>query len=292
MNTRPSFSTFVLSLALLAGACSDGGSSGGGSTPTGMGSISFEVTDAPIDPSLIERAVIEVDEIRVHREADGESGFVTVFQGGPIAIDLARLRNGLTQGLNGDFLPVGSYGQIRLHVSDALLELVDGRIFTTDDDTIRLTSQDTSGYKIFLDPPVVIREGLDTRVLLDFELPKTFSPIPANDLANVNFFHLHPNVRAAVLQETGELRGTVTTRDTSGNVMPADGASVYVLTPGESDPELALAMTMTDANGQAAILGLPAGTYDVLALLGERSGRAEDVGVSIGNVASFEIALE
>lgn len=275
----------------LLAACS-GGSGGGGAAPSGMGSIAFDVTDAPIDPALIRHAVLEVDAVRVHREADGDTGFTTFWQGGPVELDLARLRNGLTQGLNGGYLEPGTYNQVRVHVTAARLELQDGRVFSTADDTIRLTSQDTSGYKIFLNPPVVIRPDVETRVLLDFQLPKTFSPIPANDLDSARLFHLHPNVRTAILQETGELRGVVTTTDANGAVIPADGAAVYVLAPGESDPDLALATTLTDASGQAAILGVPVGTYDVLATLDGRSGLAVGLTVSLGGVTDFEIALE
>lgn len=283
--------TLGLALVLLAAACT-GGSGGGGSASSGVGSIAFDVTDAPFDFTKVERAEIEVDAIRLHREADGDSGFVTVFEGDPIVIDLAQLRNGLTQGLNGGLLEAGSYGQIRLRIRNALLEMKDGRVFSTRDDTIRLTSQDTSGYKIFLDPAVVVRADVETRVLLDFQLPRTFSPVPANDFDSARFLHLHPNVRAAVLQETGELRGTVTTTDAQGASIPAAGAAIFVLAPGETDPELAVATTLTDANGQAAVLGVPVGSYDVLATLDGRTGRDEALTVSVGAVTSFEIALE
>ena len=282
--------TLALPLTLILAACGGGG--GGGSGSSGTGTIAFEVTDAPIDPSLVARAVIEVDAVRVHRDADAESGFQTVYEGSPVVFDLLELRNGLTQGFNSGALPVGSYGQLRLHVTDALLELVDGRVFSTQDDTIRLTSQNTSGFKVFLSPPVEVRANVVTRVLLDIDLTKTFSPVPANNLAEASFFHLHPNVRAAVLQETGELRGTVTMLDDEGAVVPAANAAVYVLPPGESEPDLALATTLTDANGQAAILGMPVGTYDVLATLDGRTGRADGLTVSVGAVTSFEITLE
>lgn len=257
-----------------------------------MGSLSFEFTDAPIDPSLIARAVIEVDSVRVHRASDADSGFLTVFEGRPITIDLARLRNGLTQGLRAVELPVGSYGQVRLHVTDAELELRDGRVFSTRAGTIQLTSQDRSGYKVFLSPAVQVSEGVETRVLLDFLLPKTFSPVPANDLASARLFHLHPNVRAAVLQETGELRGVVTTTDDQGAVLPAANAMVYALDPGVTDLDFAVAATLTDDLGQAAILGMPVGTYDVRAVLGNRQAVATGLGVSRGAVTSFELALE
>ncbi len=278
-------------LFLLLTACSDGGG-GSAAGGTGQGSMVIEITDAPIDPKQIAVAILEVDRVTAHREADGESGFVTIFDGSPVEVNLTTLRNGLTLALQEAPLEEGAYSQIRLRVTDAFLELRNGNQYSTRDGTIRLTSQDTSGYKIFLDPPVEIHEGVQTRVLVDFHLPKTFSPVPANDLENARFFHLHPNVRAAVLQETGELRGVVTTTDDQGDTVPAAGAAVYVLDPGATDPDLAVASTMTDEDGSAAILGLPAGTYDVLAVLGDESARAEGLVVTRGGVTSFEIHIE
>lgn len=284
--------TLTIPLALTLAACSGGGSGSSSMGSSSTGTIVFEVTDAPLDPELIARVVVEIDAVRVHREADGDSGFLTIYEGDPISFNLLNLRNGLTQVLSRGNLPTGSYGQVRVHISDAELELTDGRVFSTEDDTIRLTSQDTSGYKLFLSPPVDVRENVETRVLLDFLTSKTFSPVPANDLDDARFFHLHPVMRFAVLEETGELRGAVTTTDALGASIPAANAAVYVLAPGETDPDLALALTMTDANGQAAILGVPVGTYDVLATLDGRTGRDEGLVVNVGAVTSFEIALE
>lgn len=282
----------LLATALLLSSACSGSSSEGSSSGSGTGMLGFDVTDAPIDPSLIARAVVEVDSIRVHRESDADSGFLTVFEGGPVTIDLASLRNGLTHAFRAVELPVGSYGQVRLRVTDAELELTDGRVFSTRAGTIQLTGQDRSGYKIFLAPAVEVREDVETRVLLDFLLPKTFSPVPANDLSSARLFHLHPNVRVATLQETGELRGVVTTTDDLGATIPAVNAAVYVLDPGVTDPDFALAATLTDGLGQAAILGLPVGTYDVRAVLDARSATTTGVTVSQGAVTSFELALQ
>lgn len=288
--TRHTLRFLFAALLLSTAACS--GSASGGADATGTGTLRLEITDAPIDPSRIARAVIEVDSIRLHRESDADSGFLTLFEGDPIAIDLARLRNGLTHGFRAVELPVGSYGQVRLRVTDAELELRDGRVFSTRAGTIQLTSQDRSGYKVFLAPAVEVREGVETRVLLDFLLPKTFSPIPASDLDSARLFHLHPNVRAAVLQETGEVRGVVHRLDELGATVPAANATLYVLDPGVTDPDFALAATLTDALGQAAILGVPVGTYDLRAELDGRSATLTGLSVAREQVTSFELTLQ
>lgn len=293
MKTLSRFFLSCLIPPFLLAACGGGGGGAAASGPVpGSGTLVLEATDAPIDPRLIESAILWVDEIRIHREADGDSGFVTLYDGNPREVELTTLRNGLTRALASGILESGSYGQLRLHCSDAYLRLKNGREYSTQEDTIRLTSQDTSGFKIFFDPPVVIEEDVQTEVLLDFDVPKTFSPVPGNDIENARFFHLHPLVRTGVVSSSGELRGVVTTMDDSGNLAAAPHAAVYVLPPGETDPIHAVASTLSDANGGAAILAVPPGTYDLLALLGERQGRADGLVVTAGHVTPFEIHVE
>lgn len=273
-------------------ACGSEGASGP-SAPDELGSILFEITDAPIDPQLLEEAVLEVDAIRVHGEADAENGFTTVFDAPrPLVVDLLTLRNGVTAPVQAGFLEPGTYRQARLILSDASLKLKNGKEYSTQAGTIDLTSQGRSGYKIFFDPPIEVQAGVQTRVLLDFQVPKTFSPIPANDLENARTFHLHPLVRFAVLQETGELRGVVTTTDDLGAEIPAAGAAVFVLDPGETDLARAVATTLADDAGMAAILGLPAGTFDVLATLAGKQGRQNGLVIAAQAVTSFSILVQ
>jgi hypothetical protein len=285
----PARSLALLAAFTLATACGGGGSS----APLTPGSLVFELADAPIDPALLASAVIEVDALRVHREADGEGGFETVFDPEtPKVVDLLKLRNGITQPLQAGLLAPGSYRQARLVLSDAALELTSGKQYSTRAGTLQLTSHDTSGYKIFFDPPIEVRAGVETRVLLDFQMLKTFSPVPANDPENARLYHLHPVVRFAVLQETGELRGVVTTTDDLGAEVAAAGAAVYVLDPGETDLERAVATTLADEAGMAAILGVPAGTFDVVATHAGRTGRQDGLVVAAEAVTSFSIRLE
>jgi len=289
MLTHHSSLLFVGIFFTLA-ACGGGA---GASAPVQPGSIVFELTDAPIDPALLASAVIEVDAIRVHRQVDGDAGFETVFDArDPLVVDLLTLRNGITQPIQAGFLEPGSYRHARVLVSDAALTLRSGKEFSTRAGTIQLTNQDASGFRILFDPPVEVRPGVQTRILLDFQVLKTFSPIPGNDLENARTFHMHPIVRFAVLQETGELRGVVTTTDDLGAVLPAAGAAVYVLDPAETDLERALATSLADDAGMAAILGLPAGTFDVVATHGEKQGRQNGLVIAAEAVTSFAVQVQ
>lgn len=281
----------TLALITLLAACSGGAPGGPGGASGDPGTLVLEITDAPIDPSRIERAAIAVDRVQLHADAGADSGFVTIYDGDPVQFDLTALRNGLTQAFLAGSLAPGTYAQARLRVSDALLVMKTGEVFSTRADTIRLTSHDTSGFKVFFEPPIEIRAGVETRALLDFQLDRTFSPVPGNRMEDANFFHLHPNVRTAVLQETGELRGAVTRLDDLGEPVAAAGAAVYVLDPGETDTSLAVASTLTNEDGSFAILGLPVGSFDVQAHLDGLVGTAT-VDVTRGGVTDVQLLVE
>ncbi len=279
-------SALILSLC----SCSSGGSGAQGSA--GDGTLVLSVTDAPFDHSIVDEAVIDVDKIRIHADANAGSGFLTLYDGAPITFDLLDLTNGLTQELVQAQVPAASYRQIRLHVASAYLKLTNGNLYTTDDGSLKLTSQDTSGFKVFVDPPVVVQAGFSTELLLDFDLTKTFKGIPANDPENATSFKLMPVIRAANLSTSGEIRGLVTEDDGAGGQIPAPNATVYILPPGETDLGNSLANTSTGADGLYAVLGLPAGSYDVVATKAALQDRLDGVVVSVGSASVADLFVQ
>jgi hypothetical protein len=279
-------------LAVLAGAgCSDGGGSSGGG-PGGPGSLTLLATDAPFAHDIVAEASITITEVRIHRESDAESGFETLYDGDPIEFDLLELQDGVTRELFRVDLPAGTYRQLRLVLSDARLELENGNVYSTDDDTLKFTSQATSGFKIFIDPPLEIVTDLAATVLLDFDLTKTFHPIPANDAENATRYQLQPVIHVANLSETGVLRGRVTRDDGVGSQVPVDGATVYVLQPGELDLANSLRTTGTRPTGGYALLGLEPGAYDVVAVQGAEQGRVNGQQVFAGNTTVVDVEIE
>ena len=267
------------------------GGSGGGGGGGGVGTIGLVATDAPRAHSQVTEAVIRVDKIRIHPEADAEGGFLTIYDGEPIEMNLLELQNGITQELVKADVPAATYRQLRLHVESAHLKLVNDNVYDTEAGTLHLTSQDTSGFKVFIDPPVVVLNGFSTDLLLDVDLSKTFEPVPASDPLNADSYSLHPVLRVANLSASGEIRGVVTMDDGQGGSVPVDDATVYILPPGEIDTLNSIASTATNADGEYAVLGLPAGTYDVLATKGALEGREDGVVVSVGGVTVVDVTV-
>ncbi len=282
----PFLSTLIaLGLGLGTSACSSGGS--GGSQQAASATLRLEATDAPFDHAMVERAEIVFDRILVHRRADGESGFDTLYEGAPVRIGLAALRNGLTRGLASGAFEPGTYRQLRLRLVDGYLKLKNGREFQTSDGTLEIGKQDQKGFKIFLDPGVTLTDGADETVLLDFDLTKTFVPVPANDPENARLFRLRPLIRAAVRSESGDVRGIVKIDD-----RPAPDAVLHILSPGEVDTSQSLATTATDADGSAAILGLEDGAYDLITVFEGRASEPQPIEVTAGETTLFEVALD
>ena len=285
---RATLSCVLVALFCLGLGCGGSGGGGGG----GVGTISLLATDAPLDHALVTEAVIRVDKIRVHPQADAEGGFLTIYDGAPIELNLLELHNGLTQELVTADVPAATYRQVRLRVESAFLRLVNGNVYDTADGSLHLTSQDTSGFKVFIDPPVVVASGFSTELLLDIDLSKTFLPIPNDDPLEADTFSLHPVIHVANLSTSGEIRGVVSTDDGLGGVALVEGATVYVMPPGEIDTANSIASTATGVDGEYAVLGIPAGTFDVLATKDALDGRVDGVTVFVGSVTVVDVTLD
>jgi hypothetical protein len=286
-------SLLLAGCALLFSACSGGGSgaAGGGGAGSGSGILDLNVTDAPFEYDIVVEANISVDKITIFQEAEGDSGPIVLYEGAPILLDLFNLRDGLSQDLDQSTLPAGLYRQLRLRVTHAELTLTNGNHYTTDDDTIRLTSQGTSGFKVFVDPPIDIQSGETSNVLLDFDLTHTFKPVPGNDALTANFYHLHPVIHVANLGHTGGVHGTVSQDDGAGGLVPAAQATVYVLPPGVTDLSLAVATTGTSSTGTYTVLAIAPGTYDVYAVKGDLSALAAGITIVSGEVVQVDLTL-
>ncbi|HEV8114573.1 MAG TPA: DUF4382 domain-containing protein [Planctomycetota bacterium] len=282
------WSFLLLAIASGVAACSGGGGGGGGG---GTGTLDLSATDDAFVYDIVQEASISVDRITILHDADSDDGPITLYDGAPILLDLFNLRDGVTQHVDLSVLPVGDYRQLRLHVSAARLVLVNGNVYTTEDGTIHLTSQDTSGFKVVVDPPIEIVRDQRSDVLLDFDLTQTFHPIPANDPLNATTYSLHPVIHVTNLGHTGGIQGVVTQDDGAGGLTPVDQATVYIMPPGQTDPTMSVATTGTATDGSYTVLAIEPGTYDVIAVKGALSGTVPGIVVVVGSVATADVTI-
>jgi hypothetical protein len=152
-----------------------------------------------------------------------------------------------------------------------------------------LKDHDTTGLDISISSPA---DATSTTLLLDFDLSKTFHPIPNNDPLDATTYSLHPVIHAANISTTGEVRGVVTTANGQGGFTPVAMATVYVLPPGETDVSDSVASTFTTGTGHYAILGVAPGTYDVLATKDGLDGRVNAQGVLAGSATVVDVVVD
>jgi hypothetical protein len=277
----------VLALALALTSCSSGSDNDSQGTVGVPSPVTLEVTDAPFAHGIVESAELWVDLITIR----GPGGFQTLHSGSMIHFDLATLRNGITQELTTNLIQPGEYDQIRLRVAEASLRLINGDEFSTTAGNMHLTSTDTAGLKLNIDPPLQIGDGVARTLLLDFDLTKTFKAVPGNDPLNATFYQLLPVVKVSNLSQTGEFRGIVREDDGVGGLIGVGDVTVYVLQPGELDLGNAVHSTATDFEGHYAVLGVDPGTYDLVADLDGREARENGRSVSAGSVTTVDFVL-
>jgi len=294
MKTSGLILSLSLATAPLLTACSGGGSYSGPGGNGKTGELTVEITDKPFAYDLVTKAVVRVDRIQIQEMSDPDGSFQTLFEGGPIEVDLLDLTNGATQILVRTDVPVGNYDQMRLHVVGGQLELVDGDVFSTELGNLHLTSTGTSGLKILVEPPIQVTSQVSQSLLLDFDLTKSFHAVPGKDPLNATSYKLMPVVHATNRSVTGEIRGVVREDDGSGTgtLVGVAQATVYLMPPGEPDPTNSVAATTTLEDGSYALIGVQPGTWDVLAVLDPKQGRVEGLEVSVGNVTPADVLIE
>lgn len=181
---------------------------------------------------------------------------------------------------------------MRLYMASAELKLANGNVYTTEDDTLELPSASQSGLKVFFDPSLEIEKGMDEKVVIDFDLTKTFKPIPANDPEDAVRYQMHPVLRVQDIDGGGRLSGYVSAADQEGPPVPLAGATVYVLPKDETDLDASIETTGTDVDGGWTVSGLAPGEYQVVAHHGALEGTGGTVEVASGQTTEVQLVLD
>ncbi len=247
-----------------------------------MGPIRVQLTDAPFPFELLAEAPVIIDRVEAHIIAEDveRTGF-HLLSAEEDTVDLLDLENGVTHLLADTEAPVGHITQIRLHVVDAWVKLTDGRTFDLD-----IPSGDASGIKIHVQPHIEVVGSVTTEVLLDFDVSRSFHPIPATARAasEITEFFFRPSLRAANLLDSGSISGRVVTDAEGGGVkgeggdVPIPSASVTATRNGEE-----VASTSTDAEGRFHLMGLSPGTYMLIATANGFTAASQEATVVAGD---------
>ena len=246
--------------------------------------ISVKLVDTPGDFDEVNVNVVGVM-IKMD-DSDDDSGWINLDMINTGVIDLLNLTGGVNQVLVDRFpIPVGTLKQIRLVLGDGNTIVIRNDSDEPETFELKTPSAQQSGLKVKVN--AVIEEGFTYNYVLDFDVEKSI--VIAGNSGNII---LKPVLYASAEVSSGIIEGMVE---------PSDVPSmVYVLvddmgTPGTDDDFVISANT--DETGAFALWGVPAGTYDVIAIpLDSESfyteGAALGVSVVNGEITTIANAIQ
>ena len=277
------FSSLFAVMTLFFVSCSD--DEGNGGNPQGTGTLSVQLTDAPFPYELVAEANVTVYKVEARRVSEDDdddaltvSPYITLMEE-EIETNLLGLTNGLTLQLAEIEVPVGTYDQVRVYVKGVNVVLTDGTVYD-----LKVPSGDSSGIKVFIDPGITVVGGLSSDLLLDFDVSRSFV---AKGNLDVNGFNFKPVIKASNLSTAGTLAGNVSTIEEETQI-GLFGAQVSVFAADTLNTT-----SFTDPDGNYTILGLEAGTYEVVSEFdGFIASDTLEVQINAANVTTQDFILE
>ncbi|EAR01360.1 DUF4382 domain-containing protein [Maribacter sp. HTCC2170] len=283
----------VLILLTLFIGCTDGDDNN-----SDIGKLTVQITDAPFPHDLVAEANVTIFKIEarskhidienVEENVDGtennrdeEDSFIILMEE-EMEMNLLSLTNGITETLVETNVSVGTYDLLRIYVKGINIVLKDGTTFD-----LNVPSGQQTGIKVFIKPGIVVSGGLSADLLLDFDVSKSFVPKGnRNDFSGITGFNFKPVIKACNKTTSGTLSGIVSTVQEEVHV-GLEGAQIEIFTADTLNTT-----TFSDESGAYMVLGLMAGTYDVIVELeGYDSVVEEEIEIIKGNktLQDFEL---
>ncbi|MCW3808041.1 DUF4382 domain-containing protein [Plebeiibacterium marinum] len=232
----------------------------------GNAKFSLRLTDAPGD---FEEVLIDVQEVKVHFQAEGEEDgeWVTLSGVNAQVYNLLDFTNGVDVLLAETEMPVGLISQIRLVLGDNNQVKVNGEYYD-----IKTPSAQQSGLKLNVHAELVA--GVTYRMWLDFDAGRSIVK------KGNGGFSLKPVIRTFTEATSGAITGVVDPVEVAPYVGAVTSENDTIGT--YADPE----------TGYFLIRALAAGDYKVVFLPGDESGylkkEVEGVVVTTGTVTDME----
>lgn len=215
------------------------------------GMLTVLLTDAQFPVDFIDQAIIKVDSLDIRQKGvETDTGAYITLARDLGDFDLMNFRNGFTATLAVLDIPEGEYSRIRLFADSAKVILIDERQFP-----MKVPSGRQTGLKVDFRPDIVVESGVPTKLLLDFDMSKSFiAKGNLETVSGINSFSIKPVIRGVNLATAGRLQGTV---------LDVSEAPILAAQVSISTPDSVLSNTFTDTTGAYAFLGIPVGVYKV-----------------------------
>lgn len=222
----------TLALALPMAACDTG-------TDTRAGTVSILLTDAP-GPEVVE-AWVTITDIYLQGgggEADPPGGRVYLLSEGDETHELLSLANTVAELVTGAEVPAGTYGQLRVVISDGCIVTAAGDVYASSatfdlcgerTGSLQMPSMAQSGAKVLLNGFQVT--GGDQAILLDFDVSQSFGHAAGAS----GMWVMTPVIHGATIQDAAAIATTLA----AGDVTLPEGFTLgqfsATLTPAEGD---------------------------------------------------------
>lgn len=252
-------------------------------TPTG-GMLRVAVTDDPFPIEGVLEASVEIGRVEAHvQELDGW----IVLTEETFTINLVGLSNGIVEEIIDIAANPGTYDKFRFITGPGRVVLdpekatvadesrlqevtidgvvMDGYVFTVEDEGVKFPSGPQTGIKVDVDPPVVVDTRLSGDLLLEFDLGRNFVfNGPTTHAPGVKRVLFTPSVKASNTTVNGSVTLVVNSdelllEDPSDD-LPLEGAEVWLV----DEVGAKVTQTFSDASG-VAVLSAPVGTYTLKA---------------------------
>ncbi len=260
------------------------GCSNGDEMSSDTGKMTIQLTDAPFPHDLVAEANVTIFKVDARKNDEQTDESFVVLMEQEIEVNLLDLTNGITETLVNTNVPVGTYDLVRVYVKGVNIVLTDG---TTYD--LKVPSGEQTGIKVFIKPGLTVDGGLSADLLLDFDVSRSFvAKGDSKFLTGITGFNFKPVIKASNMSTAGTLYGEVTTLEAEIPVA-LEGVQVSVFAADTLNTT-----TFTDETGAYMVMGLMAGSYDVMVDLdGYSPQSAEDVEIITANktLQDFELIV-
>jgi len=158
---RVYFACFLSILLLTACNGSDGSGNASGISSSGTGQLQVHLTDAPIDLSNVASVDVTIEGVIVYGAMlpNGSQPPPIQLMSYPATFDLLTLTGGATELLADGEVPAGMYSRIRLEISSATMDMMDGST-----EILKIDSD-----KVDIPIPFEVGVGETMEVTLDFQ---------------------------------------------------------------------------------------------------------------------------
>ena len=190
--------------------------------------LQIRMHDFPIQDKEVQKVIVEVRKIEVH---NSQSGWMTIAETAR-KYDLLELQNGITAVILDSPLPIGTYTQIRLELSQDNEVVVNGLSYP-----LKVPSGTETGIKLIT--PFDINEGKMVEVTLDFDAEKSV-------IAAGGDYHLKPVIK---VEKIAEYDGAGLVTPEGGNVTTVDGVLNIQIPAGAVSQSIIVTAEKTDITG-------------------------------------------